>query len=248
VKVIVLGCGSSVGSPVLGKDYTNIKEKNWRTRSSIYISTQGKDILIDSGPDFRQQALNNKIKNIDFVLYTHSHADHTHGIDDLRMYSYLRKDRINCYGNNYTIRDIKENFSYIFNPKNSAGRPRLNLKVTEKEFVEQGVKVIPLPIIHSDWDIFGYRIGSFAYITDCSSIPDETISKIQDLDLLVLDALRLTPHNAHLSVEQAVELSSNIRAKRTILTHMGSDLDYYELLEILPKGVEPGYDGLSVDL
>ena len=102
--------------------------------------------------------------------------------------------------------------------------------------------------MHNDWDIFGYRIGKFAYITDCSSIPEETISKMQNLDLLVLDALRVTPHNAHLSVQQAIEVAKNLKSKRTILTHMSSDLDYYELMEILPEGIEPGYDGLSVEL
>ena len=248
MRVIVLGCGSSVGSPVLGKDSTEVREKNWRTRSSVYISVENKDILIDSGPDFRQQAISNNITKIDFVLYTHSHADHTHGIDDLRIYSYLRKERINCFGNSFTLRDIKQNFSYIFSPKNTAGRPRLNLNVIDDEFVEQGVNIIPLPILHNDWDIFGYRIGKFAYITDCSSIPEETISKMQNLDLLVLDALRVTPHNAHLSVQQAIEVAKNLKSKRTILTHMSADLDYYELMEILPEGIEPGYDGLSVEL
>jgi len=244
----MLGSGSSVGSPVLGRDYLNVKKKNWRTRSSVYISINDKNVLIDTGPDFRYQAIKNNIKNIDFVLYTHSHADHTHGIDDLRIYSYIRKDRINCFGNSYTIKDIKQNFSYIFNPKNISGKPRLNMKIINGTFIEQKIQVVPLPIVHKDWDILGYRIDNFAYITDCSYIPEETIYKMQNLDLLILDALRFSKHDAHLSVDQAVEVSKKIKAKRTILTHMGSNLDYYELFSTLPKGIEPGYDGLLVEL
>lgn len=244
----MLGSGSSVGSPVVGRDYENVKEKNWRTRSSVYISIDNKDILIDTGPDFRYQAIKNGIKNIDFVLYTHSHADHTHGIDDLRIYSYIRKDRINCFGNEYTLKEIKQNFSYIFDLKNISGKPRLNMKIINGEFVEQKIHVIPLPIIHKDWNVLGYRIDNFAYITDCSAIPEETINKMQNLDLLILDALRFSKHDAHLSVDEAVELSKKIKAKRTVLTHMGSDLDYYDLFDTLPKGIEPGYDGLLIEL
>jgi len=244
----MLGSGSSVGSPVVGRDYENVQEKNWRTRSSVYISIDNKDILIDTGPDFRYQAIKNGIKNIDFVLYTHSHADHTHGIDDLRIYSYIRKDRINCFGNEYTLKEIKQNFSYIFDLKNISGKPRLNMKIINGEFVEQKIHVIPLPIIHKDWNVLGYRIDNFAYITDCSAIPEETINKMQNLDLLILDALRFSQHDAHLSVEEAVELSKKIKAKRTVLTHMGSDLDYYDLFDTLPKGIEPGYDGLLIEL
>jgi len=244
----MLGSGSSVGSPVVGRDYENVKEKNWRTRSSVYVSIDNKDILIDTGPDFRYQAIKNGIKNIDFVLYTHSHADHTHGIDDLRIYSYIRKDRINCFGNEYTLKEIKQNFSYIFDLKNISGKPRLNMKIINGEFVEQKIHVIPLPIIHKDWNVLGYRIDNFAYITDCSAIPEETINKMQNLDLLILDALRFSKHDAHLSVDEAVELSKKINAKRTVLTHMGSDLDYYDLFDTLPKGIEPGYDGLLIEL
>ena len=244
----MLGSGSSVGSPVVGRDYENVKEKNWRTRSSVYISIDNKDILIDTGPDFRYQAIKNGIKNIDFVLYTHSHADHTHGIDDLRIYSYIRKDRINCFGNEYTLKEIKQNFSYIFDLKNISGKPRLNMKIINGEFVEQKIHVIPLPIIHKDWNVLGYRIDNFAYITDCSAIPEETINKMQNLDLLILDALRFSKHDAHLSVDEAVELSKKIKAKRTVLTHMGSDLDYYDLFDTLPQGIEPGYDGLLIEL
>tara|TARA_B100000579_G_scaffold187516_1_gene152916 strand:- start:750 stop:1496 length:747 start_codon:yes stop_codon:yes gene_type:complete len=248
MKVLMLGCGSSVGSPVLGKDTVGVEKKDWRTRSSIILLVEEVSILIDTTPDFRQQALLNNVKNIDFVLYTHSHADHTHGIDDLRIFSYIKEDKISCFGNSHTINDIKRNFSYIFNNKNISGRPRLDLKVVNDSFIEQGIEIIPLPIKHKDWDILGYRINNFAYITDCSFISDETFSKIEDLDLLIIDSLRYSKHDAHLSVDEAILIAQKVNPKRTILTHMGSDLKYNELVEYLPKGIEPGYDGLIVNL
>ncbi len=248
MRVLFLGCGSSVGSPVLGRDNSEVPDKDWRTRSSVYVEVKDKKILIDTTPDFRYQALKNSIKTIDFVLYTHSHADHTHGIDDLRIFSYIKKDKINCFGNEYTISDIKKNFSYIFKKKNISGRPRLDLKIINDVFIEQGIEIIPLHIQHKDWDIFGYRIDDFAYITDCSYIPDETLEKIQNLDLLVIDSLRYSKHDAHLSVDEAIDLSKKVNAKRTVLTHMGSDLKYDDLESYLPKGVEPGYDGLLIDI
>jgi phosphoribosyl 1,2-cyclic phosphate phosphodiesterase len=244
----MLGCGSSVGSPVLGRDTSGIKQKDWRTRSSIYITLDDVNILIDTSPDFRQQALKNNIKNIDFVLYTHSHADHTHGIDDLRIFSYIKKGKIGCFANEHTINDIKKNFSYIFNKKNISGRPRLDLSIVSEPFIEQGIEIEPLPIKHKDWDILGYRINNFAYITDCSFISDETLSKVQNLDLLIIDALRYSKHDAHLSVDEAVITAQKISPKRTILTHMGSDLKFDELVEYLPKGIEPGYDGLVINI
>lgn len=248
MRVLILGCGSSVGSPVLGRDTIGVKKKDWRTRSSVFITIDDVSILIDTTPDFRQQALLNNIKNIDFVLYTHSHADHTHGIDDLRIFSYIKRDKIICFANSYTIQDIRKNFSYIFNNKNISGKPRLDLRIVSETFSEQGIEIVPLPVKHKDWDIFGYRINNFAYITDCSFIPDQTLSMMNNLDLLIIDSLRFSKHDAHLSVDEAVIIAEKVKSKRTILTHMGSDLKYDELFEYLPKDIEPGYDGLIVDL
>lgn len=248
MKILFLGCGSSVGSPVIGRETDSFDSKNFRTRSSVLITQNNKNILIDTGADFRYQALKFKVKKIDFVLYTHSHADHTHGIDDLRIFSYIKKDKINCFANNYTIRDIKKNFSYIFDPVSTSGRPRLKMKEVKDSFVEQGVTIIPLEIKHKDWDILGYRINNFAYITDCSSIPDNTIQKLKGLDLLILDSLRFSLHESHLSVDQAIEIVDILKPKQTILTHLSSELDYYDLLEYLPNNIKPGFDGLILDI
>ncbi|NSW98201.1 MBL fold metallo-hydrolase, partial [bacterium] len=222
MEVLLLGCGSSVGSPVIGRELDSFDSKNFRTRSSVLITENNKNILIDTGADFRYQALRYKIKKIDIVLYTHSHADHTHGIDDLRIFSYIKKDKINCFANNYTIRDIKKNFSYIFDPVSTSGRPRLKMKEVKDTFVEQGINIIPVEIKHKDWDILGYRINNFAYITDCSSIPDKSMEKLGGLDLLILDSLRFSPHESHLSVDQAIEIVDKLKPKKTILTHLSS--------------------------
>ena len=248
MNILILGCGSSVGSPVIGRDSISFDQKDFRTRSSVLISTKKKNILIDTGPDFRYQALKNNIKDISFVLYTHSHADHTHGIDDLRIFSYVKKEKINCYANNFTIRDIKKNFSYIFDINNKSGRPRINLIEVSKEFTDQGIKVIPLRIKHRDWDILGYRIGNFAYITDCSEIPKETFTKLKNLDLLILDSLRYSSHDAHLSVDQAIEISKKINPNKTILTHLSSELKYNDLMSYLPDNITPGFDGMSIKI
>jgi len=248
MEVLLLGCGSSVGSPVIGRELDSFDSKNFRTRSSVLITENNKNILIDTGADFRYQALRYKIKKIDFVLYTHSHADHTHGIDDLRIFSYIKKDKINCFANNHTIRDIKKNFSYIFDPVSTSGRPRLKMKEVKDTFVEQGINIIPVEIKHKDWDVLGYRINNFAYITDCSSIPDKSMEKLGGLDLLILDSLRFSPHESHLSVDQAIEIVDKLKPKKTILTHLSSELDYYELLEYLPNNIKPGFDGLILNI
>lgn len=248
MEVLLLGCGSSVGSPVIGRELDSFDSKNFRTRSSVLITENNKNILIDTGADFRYQALRYKIKKIDIVLYTHSHADHTHGIDDLRIFSYIKKDKINCFANNHTIRDIKKNFSYIFDPVSKSARPRLKMKEVKDTFVEQGINIVPVDIKHKDWDILGYRINNFAYITDCSSIPDKSMEKLGGLDLLILDSLRFSPHESHLSVDQAIEIVDILKPKEAILTHLSSELDYYELLEYLPNNIKPGFDGLILNI
>ena len=181
-----------------------------------------------------------------FILILNT--DHTHGIDDLRIFSYIKKDKINCFANNHTIRDIKKNFSYIFDPVSTSGRPRLKMKEVKDTFVEQGINIIPVEIKHKDWDILGYRINNFAYITDCSSIPDKSMEKLGGLDLLILDSLRFSQHESHLSVDQAIEIVDKLKPKKTILTHLSSELDYYELLEYLPNNIKPGFDGLILNI
>ena len=245
----MLGCATSTGVPIAGCKCavcTSDNPKNKRTRSSIFIKKKNVNLLIDSSTDLRCQSLLNNINRIDAVLYTHSHADHTHGIDDLRSFNFINRMSINCYGNELTVNNMKSNFTYIFDDFPAAGgKPRLNFKIVTKKFSFKGVQITPVDINHANWIILGYRIGNMAYLTDCSGIPDSSLKKLKNLDLLFLGALRYRPHVAHYSVEQAVEIIKKINPKRAVLTHMGHELEYNELNSKLPNNIEPGYDGMT---
>ena len=252
MKVIILGCATSTGVPIIGCDCpvcTSENLKNKRTRCSVFIQTGGKNILIDTSPDLRLQAFAHNITKIDVVLYTHSHADHTHGIDELRTYNFINKMKIECYGSPQTVSNIKENFKYIFDGSYSAGgKPKLELTAVTEDFDINSIRIIPIEINHADWLIFGYRIGKMEYLTDCSGIPDVSLEKLKGLDLLIIDALRYKPHPAHLSVDQAVEVINRIGPRLAVFTHMGHEIEYNSLLQQLPEGVMPGYDGMYFEL
>jgi phosphoribosyl 1,2-cyclic phosphate phosphodiesterase len=252
MKVIILGCGTSTGVPIIGCSCpicTSSNPKNKRTRSSIFIRARGKNILIDTAPDLRFQALRHGITRLDAVLYTHSHADHIHGIDELRTYNFINKMVIPCYGNPDTVATIQTNFGYIFDSSyTSGGKPKLEMIPVADEFVFHGIRIIPIEVYHENWKILGYRIGKLAYITDCSGIPEESFEKLKGLDLLVIDALRYTPHPAHLSVEQAVQAVCMLKPGRAVFTHMGHEIEYDTLSRQLPEGIMPAYDGMEFEL
>ena len=252
MKVVILGCATSTGVPIIGCHCPvciSDNPKNKRTRCSLFIQVKDKNILIDSSTDLRFQALRHGITRLDAVLYTHSHADHTHGIDDLRTFNFVNDMVIPCFANQRTITNLKNNFGYIFDGVYSAGgKPRLDLKVVENEFDFKGIKIIPVEINHSKWMILGYRIGNMAYLTDCSGIPDESLEKLKGLDLLILSALRYREHPAHFNVEQAVEMAQKINPKLAVFTHMGHEVDYDTLLNELPDNIVPAYDGMEVVL
>jgi len=248
----MLGCATSTGVPIVGCNCSvcvseNLKNK--RTRSSIFIQKNDINILIDSSTDLRLQALDNNITRINAVLYTHSHADHTHGMDDLRTFNFINRMEISCFGNELTVNNIKSNFKYVFDDVPSAGgKPRLIFNIINKKFKFESVEIIPIDINHANWIILGYRIGNMAYLTDCSGIPFESVKKLQNLDLLILGALRYSPHAAHFSVEQAIEVIDMLKPKKAVLTHMGHELDYEILKKQLPKNIVPGYDGMKFNI
>jgi len=252
MRVIILGCGTSTGVPIVGcncSTCTSNNPKNKRTRTSVVVQTHKKNILIDTSTDLRFQALTHDITRIDAVLYTHSHADHTHGIDELRTYNFINKMVIPCYGNPQTVSTIKMNFRYIFDGSYAAaGKPQLEITSVTDEFDFHGIRITPIEINHADWLIFGYRIGKMAYLTDCSGIPEKSVKKLRGLDLLIIDALRYTPHSAHFSVDQAVERTRSIEPRLAVLTHMGHELEYDELSRQLPEGIMPAYDGMEFGL
>ena len=252
MKVVILGCATSTGVPIIGCQCsvcTSDNPKNKRTRCSVFIESRGKNILIDSSTDLRFQALRHNITRLDAVLYTHSHADHTHGIDELRTFNFVNDMVIPCYGNSFTINNLKNNFGYIFDGVYSVGgKPKLKLNIVEDDFDFDGMSIIPVEINHASWMILGYRIGNFAYLTDCSGIPSESMEKLNGLDLLIISALRYREHPAHFNIEQAIQITQKINPKLAVFTHMGHEVEYDTLLSELPDNIVPAYDGMEVEL
>lgn len=250
----ILGCGTSTGVPLIGCHCAvcaSDNPKNKRLRASAWVKHEGKSILIDTSTDLRQQALREGIDRVDSVLFTHPHADHIHGIDELRSYNFLQKSPIPVYGNAWTREELETKFSYIFSPGHveGGGVPRLILEPINSgsERIDVlGIPVIPISLQHGSKECIGYRIDSVAYITDCSYIPSTSLDRLKDLSVLVLDCLRLKPHGTHFHLDQALETISQLRPKQTYLTHLGHDFDYDTWVRKLPEGVTLAYDGLKI--
>jgi len=247
MKITILGSGTSTGVPMVGcrcPVCTSSDPKDTRTRASILIETAGKYILVDTSPDLRRQALRENIPHIDAVLFTHSHADHVNGIDDLRGYHLLHKRVIPCYGSMETIDHISRNFSYIFTGAQNGGyTPILEPHAVSGTFHLLGLTILPIPLIHGYAHATGYRFGSMAYLTDCSRIPETSMTLLSGLDVLILDALRYTPHVSHFNIEEALKMAKRLNARRTILTHLTHEVLHRDS-ERLPPGVEFAHDGM----
>jgi phosphoribosyl 1,2-cyclic phosphate phosphodiesterase len=255
--ITVLGCGSSAGVPLIGCDCevcTGKDPKNNRTRVSVLVEVGEKNLLIDSSPDLRQQALRENITRVDAVLYTHDHADHTNGLDELRSFNYLSQGIIPIFGDERTIELLKKRFHYAFLPKpdNLWYRPCLEPHVfVDKpvgDFLLSGQEITYIQLGHGKSKTYGYRIGNFAYCTDCDSLSDEAFSALEGLDLWIVDCLRKTPSHSHAHLDLTLSWIDRAKPKRAVLTHMAHDLDYHSLKASLPEAVEPGYDGLQITL
>lgn len=248
-KVILLGTGTSSGVPVVGCHCpvcTSADSRNIRSRCSALLSLAGRNILIDTATDLRQQALRQGIEHIDAVLYTHTHADHIHGIDDLRPFNQPSGKPIPLYGSAASMSVIRQNFSYIFDEELEPGyRPRLELHVIDGPFTLFGLPVVPIRLLHGSGEALGYRIDSWAYLTDCSAIPEESFALLGGLDTLVIDALRFRPHATHFNIAQALTAAARIGARRTLLTHLSHEVDHGRHADGLPAGVEFAYDGVT---
>ena len=251
MQLTMLGVGSSAGTPMVGCNCVTCTSKdlrNYRTRCSALIKLDnGKSILIDTGPDLRQQALREGLSHIDAVLYTHTHADHLHGIDDLRAFCQIQRSQIPLYGNKYAMQHISDKFGYTLREvSNFWDMPVLKVNEISEPFLLFEQKVIPIPIKHGNSEILGYRIGDIAYLTDVSSIPEDSIRLLQGLKILLLDCLRYKTHYTHINLEQSLGYAGQIRAESTYLIHMTHELEYTSLSNILPKNVYVGYDGLKL--
>jgi len=247
----MLGVGSSAGTPMLGckcATCTSSDPRNNRTRcSSLITLDNGKIILIDTGPDLRNQSLREGLTRIDAVLYTHTHADHLHGIDDLRGFCQLQRSQIPLFGSAEAMAHIKEKFGYTLREaSNFWDLPVLKINPVSGPFEIFDQTITPIPLKHGNSEIYGYRIGDIAYLTDVSAIPDSSLALLKGLKLLLLDCLRYTTHYTHINLEQSLQYASKIAAEKTYLIHMTHELEYMELTTKLPDGVYVGYDGLKI--
>jgi len=249
--VTFLGSGTSHGVPALCCSCpvcTSKNPLNKRTRSSLWIQTGEKSILIDTSTDLRFQALREGITSVDFILQTHAHADHTHGLDDIRTYS--REKDIPLIGFEETLSEMRSRFSYMFTKTQKGGeKPKVELMPVEpgKTINLEGFSVIPIPIIHGKLTIAGYRWGSWAYLTDCSQIPQESLPLLNGVKNLIIGALRYRSHPTHFSLGEALAASDLIGATNTYLTHISHDLDHETLVRELPAQIKPAYDGLRIE-
>jgi phosphoribosyl 1,2-cyclic phosphate phosphodiesterase len=247
----VLGSGTSMGVPTIGCSCAvchSTDPHDRRTRPSILLEFDGKVVLVDTTPDFREQAIRERITQIDAVLYTHTHADHILGIDDLRPLSYHNDGRIPLYARPEATEFLRNMFRYIFDADYKfGGLARLELKPIAGPFELFGKRFEPIPIIHGETEIYGYRFGSAAYLTDFSEIPEASLASLQGLDVLFLDGLRHTPHPTHSTVENSIRIAERLRAKRVFFTHICHDLSHEATNAVLPPQVRLSYDGMKLE-
>jgi phosphoribosyl 1,2-cyclic phosphate phosphodiesterase len=221
-----------------------------RLRPSIYLEVPGRaGVLVDTTPDLRQQALAHGLSRLDAVLFTHSHADHILGLDDIRRFNFMQGAAIPCYATDEAWQNIRRTFYYVFDeiPREGGGIPKIDVRQIAGPFDAAGIHVVPVPLFHGRMPILGFRFGDFAYLTDCSAIPDESWPLVAGVETLVIDALREKKHPTHFTVAEALEAIARIAPGRAYLTHMSHDLGHAETNARLPRGVELAYDGLSLD-
>jgi phosphoribosyl 1,2-cyclic phosphate phosphodiesterase len=251
MQLTMLGVGSSAGTPVVGcscATCASTDARNKRTRcSSLITLDSGENILIDTGPDLRNQSLREGIKRVDAVLYTHTHADHLHGIDDLRAFCVLQRRQIPLYAKQDAVDHITQKFGYTLRePGDFWEMPVLRAETVDVPFELFGVKITPIPVQHGKSQIFGYRIGNVAYMTDVSEIPESSFALLENLEVVLLDCLREKSHPTHINIEQSLAYISRINAKQSYMIHMTHELEYASLSRKLPKNVFVGFDGFKL--
>ena len=252
MRITFLGTGTSGGVPVINCDCpvcTSANPKNKRLRSSVMVEVGAKYILIDTSVDMRQQFLRTPFPRIDAVLFTHAHADHIFGLDEIRRFNHLQKQRIPIYGSQETIDRLRVIFTHAFSQGPlRPGVPNVAAHTVDEPFNIGHIAITPVPLLHGDLPIFGYRIGNFAYLTDVSKIPKSSYDLLNNLDLLVLDTLRVRPHPTHFHLDRALVEAAKIAARQTYLIHMNHNIDHEEHGRLLPEGVHFSYDGLVLEL
>ncbi|MFM8977183.1 MAG: MBL fold metallo-hydrolase [Bacteroidota bacterium] len=246
-----LGTGTSQGVPLIACDCGvchSDDPKDQRLRSSVWVQHPKASVVIDSGPDFRQQMLRSRVKNLDALLFTHAHKDHIAGTDDVRAYNYRQQKPMPIYADLRVQEALRREFYYAFEGTRYPGIPELHLiEIDDQPFDLNGMPVIPLPVMHMNLPVKGFRVGPFAYITDANAIPLSTVDRLEGCEVLVLNALRHTAHPSHFTLEQAVEQAQRIGAPLTYLTHISHQMGLHEAVQkSLPPGVSLAYDGLQL--
>lgn len=253
MKITVLGSGTSQGVPVIGCNCsvcTSLDFRDKRLRSSIHVETQGKSIIVDSGPDFRQQVLRERIKKLDALLFTHEHKDHTAGMDDIRSFNFMQQKDMPLYADPRVLNQLKQEFSYVFSEKKYPGVPQVEVHLLDgKPFDFEGVKIIPIEVLHYKLPVYGFRFGDFTYITDAKEIGDESLEKIKGSKVVILNALQRTEHLSHLTLDEALEMAEKIGAERTYLTHLSHKIGKHQEVEaLLPDNISIAFDGLKIEI
>jgi phosphoribosyl 1,2-cyclic phosphate phosphodiesterase len=254
MKVTVLGCGASWGVPAIGPDWGRCDPadpRNRRRRGSLLVESRGWVILIDTSPDLREQLIDARMSRLDAVLLTHAHADHLHGIDDLRMISQRAGHAIPFFASGPALAEAEQRFGYAFRPVVAGKpvyRPALAAQEIEGPFTAAGIPVVPFTQGHGFSETLGFRIGAVGYSTDVVELDDAAFAALAGVELWVVDCLRREPHPTHANLAKALGWIERLKPRRAVLTHMDQSLDYRELSAELPYGVEPGHDGLTIEL
>ena len=251
--VTFLGTGTSQGVPVIACDCEvcrSLDFRDKRLRVSVHLQIGDKSLLIDSGPDFRQQVLRERIKTLDALLFTHEHKDHTAGMDDIRAFNFTQGKAIPVYGRPTVLEQLKREFAYIFSEHQYPGIPRVQLQpIGNEPFTIEGIEVIPVEVMHYRLPVYGFRIGDFSYITDANFIADGELEKIRGSRVIVLNALRREPHISHFTLDEAVELLRELQPEKGFLTHISHQMGRHaEVDKLLPPNVHLAFDGLKIEL
>ncbi len=253
MKITVLGSGTSQGVPVIGcscEVCQSVDYRDKRLRSSIRVEVSGQSIIVDAGPDFRQQMLREHVQRLDAILFTHTHRDHTAGLDDVRAFNFLQEMDMPVFGTQMVLDQLQIEFAYAFAKDSYPGIPRLALNLIEdKVFEVNGVKIVPLPVLHLNTPVLGFRFGNFSYITDANFIPEETLERLKGTEVLILNALQHAPHVSHFNLKEALRMVSVIKPAKTYFTHISHKLGRHADTEKnLPDNVSLAYDGLEISL
>lgn len=253
MTITFLGTGTSQGVPVIGCNCEvcrSVDFRDKRLRSSIHLEVNGKSFIIDSGPDFRQQVLRERINKLDALIFTHEHKDHTAGMDDIRSYNFHQQKNMPIYGTKKVLEQIKKEFSYAFAEFKYPGVPLIDaIEIENKPFEIEGVRFSPIEVMHFKLPVFGYRVNDFTYITDANLISDQEIKKIEGSKVIVLNALQKTEHLSHFTFDEAVDLLKKLKPEKAFLIHLSHRMGLHrEVEKELPDFIRIAYDGLKVRL